>query len=963
MRLGSTTGVNAAFVLMLGSVSVAPPVAAAAGAEDEPIEEIVVTGSRIGRTTTDTPIPITSLDSEQISLNGDNRVADIVNELPSLRTTQTPANSNFSEQEAGTNFLDLRGLGIDRTLVLIDGRRQVGGRPGSAALDTNTIPTALVERIEIITGGASAVYGADAVSGVVNFIMKDDFQGLQLEVQSGVSDEGDGESYEASITAGTNFDADRGNVYLNLSYDETHDVVGIDRGYANQRIRFATNPASTGPNDGIPDNILFEGTGFISTPPSGRVQFPDGTGGVTLREDLGGPFTFDASGNLVPQELGLLVEPFLSVGGNDAGNLSVNDLLQVPVERTLITTGVKYALSGNVSFFASGKYAQSIARTAQQTSFSLPGLEPIFIQAENAFVPDELQAILGDEGLDGFFVSRTNRDHGKRRSKSDRDTLQLIVGLEGFFNENVDYTTHYQYGRTDITTEFINRQVPSRFQQALDVIEDPDTGEPVCRDPSGGCVPFNVLGPNAATPEALAFALTDFTTTGELEQEVFNATITGDTRGLFDTPGGPIGFAAGAEYREERTKTEEGFLRNVGDSFNSPPLDDTQGSFDVWEVFGEVNVPILSGAPLAESLNVDAAVRYGDYSTVGNTTAWKVGGNWAPTRDVRFRVTVSTAVRAPNIGELFAPAGVDNLFIIDPCDAENLDAGSPTRAANCAAFGLSPDFQSQSLNRTNTVITGGNPDLEEEQADTFTAGLVLTPQFLPNFSLAVDYWDIEIDDAINSFPAQAIVNNCFDAADTSNPFCGLVTRQANGQFAEIQSTLINVASFEATGIDFDASYFVDLADATNDRMPGTASFSFIATYLDELTFFGQEGGVGDEEAGELGDPEFAFNLRATYELGAFTFSVEERFQGEQEFDLAEPSEVRDPNDASAQWYTDVQVRWAFGERASVFLGVDNFFDNAPPKLARIPEIRSFTGDSISYDQLGRFIRAGASIRL
>jgi len=960
MKIAIPAFAGALFALAFTLGGAAP---AAAAAQDDTIEEILVTGSRIGRSTTTTPTPVTVLDSEQISLDGENRVADIVNELPSLRTTQTPANSNFSEQEAGTNFLDLRGLGIDRTLVLIDGRRQVGGRPGSAALDTNTIPTALVDRIEIITGGASAVYGADAVSGVVNFIMRDDFEGLQLDVQSGIADEGDGETYKASITAGSNFDDDRGNVYFNFTFDDNKDVVGIDRDYANRRIRFATNPDNTGPNDGIPDNILFEGTGFISTPPSGRVQFPDGMGGVTLREDLGGPFTFDANGNLVPQNLGTLVEPFLSIGGNDAGNLAENDLLQVPVERTLISSGMTYALHEKVNLFARGTYAQSLAETEQQTSFSLPGLEPIFIRSENPFVPDELSGILEDEGLDGFFVSRTNRDHGKRRSKSDRDTLQLYVGLEGFINPNVDYTVHYQYGRTDISTEFINRQVPSRFQQALDVVEDPETGEPVCRDPSGGCVPFNVLGPNAATEEALAFALADFNTTGEVEQEVFNATLTGDSRGLFATPGGPIGFAAGFEYREERTETEEGFLRNVGDTFNSPPLDDTQGSFDVWEVFGELNIPILSGMPLAESLSVDGAVRFGDYSTVGNTTAWKVGGDWAPSNDVRFRVTVSTAVRAPNISELFAPSGVDNLFIIDPCDAENLNSGAPSRPDNCAAFGLSPDFQSQSLNRTNTVITGGNPDLEEEEADTFTAGIILTPRFLPDFSLAVDFWDIEIDGAINSFPAQAIVNNCFDAADINNPFCDLVTRQANGQFDEIQSTLINVAAFEASGIDIDANYFVDLGDVTDGRLPGTANFSFIATYLDELTFFGQQGGVGDEEAGELGDPEFAFNFRATYELGAFTFSLEERFQGEQEFDLAERSEVRSPNTADAQWYTDVQLRWAFNEQASVFLGIDNLFDNSPPKLAQIPEIRSFTGDSISYDQIGRFIRAGARIRL
>jgi len=931
-----------ALAALTAAVGSTPASAAAA----ETIEEVVVTGSRIGRSTATTPIPVTTLDAEQIALDGDNRVADIVNQLPALRTTQT-----------------LRGLGIDRTLVLIDGRRQVGGRPGSAALDTNTIPTELVERIEVITGGASAVYGADAVSGVINFIMKDDFEGLQLDLQSGIADEGDGETYKASVTAGTNFDDDRGNVFVNFTFDDTKDIVGIDRDYANERIRFATNPASAGPNDGIADNILFEGTGFVSTPTSGRVQFPDGMGGAVLGEELGGPFTFDANGNLVPQDVGTLVESFLTIGGQDAGNLSRNDLLQVPVERTLVVGGVTYALHDKVDFFAKGKYAQSRAETAQQTSFSLPGLEPIFIQRENPFVPEELGTILDDQGLDGFFVSRTNRDHGKRQSKSDRDTVQLQVGFEGFVNDNLDYTIHYQYGRTDITTEFINRQVPSRFQQALDVIEDPDTGEPVCRDPSGGCVPMNVLGPNAATEAALDFALTDFLTSGELEQEVFNATVTGDTQGLFATPGGPVGFAAGVEYREERTETEEGFLRNVGDTFNSPPLDDTKGDFDVWEVFGEVNLPLLSDVRFAESLNVDAAVRYGDYSTVGGTTAWKVGADWAPTGDVRFRGTVSTAVRAPNIGELFAPSGVDNLFIIDPCDAENLDAGSANRAANCAAFGLSPDFQSQSLNRTNTVITGGNPDLEEEEADTITVGIVLTPRFLPDFTLAVDYWDIEIEDAINSFAAQAIVNNCFDADDIDNPFCDQVTRQANGQFDEIQSTLINIAAFEASGIDFDATYFLDLEGVSNGRIPGTANFNFVATWLDELTFFGEEGGTGDEEAGELGDPEFAFNLRATYELGDFTFSLEERFQSSQEFDLAEPDEVRSPNDTDGEWYTDIQLRWSFQDRASVFLGVDNLFDNAPPRLARIPEIRSFTGDSVSYDQVGRFIRAGATLRL
>lgn len=924
-------------------------------AGDEVIEEVVVTGSRIGRSNTTTPIPVTVIDAETIGLDGKNRAADILNELPQIRTTQNDANSNINrEQEAGSAFIDLRGLGIDRTLVLIDGRRQVGGRPGSAALDTNTIPTALVERVEIITGGASAVYGADAVSGVVNFIMKDDFEGLRFDAQAGIANEGDGEKLQFGITAGTNFSGDRGNVYFNATHDDSRTVVGVDRDHANRRIRFASNPADTGPNDGIPDQILFENTGFISTPPSGRVNF-DEFG--TLREDLGGPFTFDANGNLVAQDLGMLVESFLSIGGNNAGDLSRFDLLQIPVERTLLTSGLTYDVNDRVTFFAKAKFAQARAKTAEQTSFSLPNFEPIEIQRTNPFVPQELEDILIAEGIDSFFVSRTNIDHGRRRSKSNRDTAQFYLGFEGLITQNIDYSVHYQHGRTDITTEFINRQVPSRFRQALDVVEDPMTGEPVCADPSNGCVPLNVLGPNTATPAALDFAYTDFTTRGELTQQVFNATITGDTAGHFEAPGGPLGFAAGFEYREESTSTEEGFLRKTGDLFSFAPLDDTKGEFDVSEFFAEVNVPLLQGAPFAESISVDGAVRFGNYSTVGDTTAWKIGGDWAPINDVRFRFTVSTAVRAPNIGELFAPTDLALQFLIDPCDADFLDSGSANRRGNCADDGLPPDFESQSQNRNNRIVTGGNPDLDEEEADTLTFGAVITPRFIENFSLTVDFWDIEIEDAINSFPAQAIVNNCYDAASLNNPFCSLATRQSNGQFDEIRSTLFNVASFEASGVDIEGSYLLDMGS------PGVLNFNFVATYLDDLTFFGQEGGTGDREAGELGDPEWAFNLRGTWERDKLSVSVEERFQGEQVFDLAEPPEVRSPRDTGTKWYTDVQVRYRVTDNAVVYLGIDNLFDSDPPDLSQVPETRSFTGDAIGYDQLGRYFRIGASLRL
>ncbi|WP_188873307.1 TonB-dependent receptor [Iodidimonas muriae] len=946
-------------VSSLGQAQAVPSVGASPGEQSAAlIEEVVVTGSRIRRSGTSTPIPVTVLDARKIALSGDARLADTLNELPAIGATQTLANSNDDPQEAGTNFLNLRRLGIDRTLVLVNGRRHVGSRPGTTAVDVNTIPTSMVERVEVITGGASAVYGADAVSGVVNLIMRDDFEGLKLDGQMGITDEGDGESYQLSLTAGANFADNRGNVFFNTSWDKTKRVNATDRGYASENFRFATNPANTGPDDGIPDQILFDNTGFIGTPGGGQVVGPDG---ADLFVAAGGPFTFDANGNLISQDLGALPESFLSQGG-DFVDLSRFDLLQVPIERLIVSGGMHYDLHDKVTLFANAKYAQSESATAGQPTFSLPSFSPIFILADNPFVPQDLNNILADNGAEGFFVSRTNVDQGQRRSRSDRDTVQLEVGLKGDITSNLDYTVHYQYGRSDNSTEFMNEQVLSRFNQQLDAVRDAD-GNIVCRDPSGGCVPLNVLGPNAATADALAFSHVDFITEGRLTQQVVNATITGDSAGFMYLPAGPLGFALGTEYRRESTATEEGFLRNSGDVFPGGVIEDTVGNFDVWELFGEISIPVLRGVPFAEEVNIEAAVRYADYSTIGSATTWKVGGDWAPVRDLRFRAVVSQAVRAPNIGELFAPTRLENPFLEDPCDVSNINSGSPNRAANCAALGLSPDFISNAGAVTTRVLTGGNPDLKEETADTLTVGAVITPRMVPGFSLTVDYWDIEIDDAVNSFPVQAVANNCVDADSINNPFCESIVRRSDGNFDSISSQLINVASLKAAGIDIEASYFLDLGMVTGDAVPGGLDLNLVATYLDKLDFFAQEGQAEpDREAGELGDPDWTVNLRATYELGDLTVSLYERFISSQRFDLAENPDFRDPNSTGSEWYTDLQIRYRLLEQTEIYVGVDNLFDNAPPILARVPETRSFGNDAVVYDQIGRFFYAGVTVQ-
>lgn len=927
--------------------------ASAATAPPVELQRTVVTGSRIARTGTTTPTPVTTIDAEALRLSGQTRLGDVLNEMPAIRATQTLGNVNSTDSasEAGTSFLNLRGLGIDRTLVLVDGRRQVGSRPGSAAADVNTIPSAMVERVEVITGGASAVYGADAVSGVINIITKKHFEGLRVDAQTGTSGEGDGERYQLSLTAGNNFGDDRGNVYFNTSWDRSQSAYASKRGWSSSNRRFAANPDNTGPDDGIPDMVLYDDTGYIGTPAGGQVVGPNGE----TFEEYGGPFTFDAAGNLVHQDQGNIIGPGLTQGG-DYVDLSDYDLLAVPLERLIVSSGVTYDLSPSVQFFADARIAKLKAQNHGQPSFNLgsdasaSGIPGAFITTDNPYVPPELLGILADEGLDGFYVGRTNADQGGRRAEADHDTAQLYLGLQGKLSDTINFTAHYQWGQTDVDTRYINERVNDRFLQQIDVVEG-ENGEPVCRDPSKGCVPLDILGPGAASGEASSFSQADFSSKGRLTQQVVQASVNGLT-GLV-LPAGAVDFAAGLEYRKEESETHEGYLRNSGILFGTGAVSDVTGDFDVSEIFAEVRVPLLRDLPFVQELSLEAAARYADYSTVGKATTWKLGGDWTVNDSLRLRSTVSQAVRAPNIGELYAAVEQSNVFLSDPCDVDYVNGGSANRAANCQALGLPVDFESNSGAFTRAVLSGGNEDLDEETADTFTVGFVLTPQMLDRFSLTLDYWDIDIDDAINSFPAQAVVNGCVDAGSIDNPLCDSVLRDDSGNIATVSSQLINIASFKARGVDLEAHYSYLLAHG------GLLGFGLIGTYLDHLDFYAQDGEAPDREAGELGDPKWQLNLSTRYQYRALTLSLDERFISSQEYDLAESDELRSPNDTGSTWYTDLQVRYSFFSGAmDWYVGVDNVFDETPPKLATVPETRAFSSDAVIYNQLGRYFYSG-----
>lgn len=925
---------------------------------EDTIEHLLVTGSRIARIGATSPTPVTSIDVEAMELSGDVRLADLLNELPAIRATQTAGNVNSSDnaQEAGTSFLNLRGLGIDRTLVLVNGRRHIGSRAGSAAVDLNTIPTSLIKRIEVITGGASAVYGADAVSGVINLITKKDFEGLEVSSQVGMSSERDGKRLQLSITGGANFADDRGNIYFTASRDKSLSARADNRDWATKNARFAPNPADTGPSDGIAGQIIYNNTGFIGTPAAGQVVGPNGQ----LFESQGGPFTFDQNGNITSQAQGELVLPWLSQGG-DFVDLSSFDLLAVPVEGTIVASGLTFDMNDEHQFFVDAKFAKSVSHTNGQPTFNLgfdasaSGIPGAFIKADNPYVPQALRNILAgnpndaNDDLAGFYVGRTNVDQGGRRSRSDRDTIQFYIGTEGVLTNNIDYTMHYQYGETNNTTEFINERINNRFLQQIDVVAGSD-GVPACSDPSNNCVPLNILGPNASTAEALAFSQVDFLTESRLTQQAMHFSVNGFSG--IELQGGEIAFAAGVEYREETSSTEEGFLRNTGAIFATAPVNNTKGEFDVSEIFAEATFPLLVDVAFAEEFYLEAAARYADYSSIGAATTWKFGADWVINENIRIRATVSEAVRAPNIGELNASVEQSNQFVNDPCDVNLLTSGSNTRSANCAALGLPNDFQSNSSAFTRAVLSGGNTNLKEESAETTTVGIVFSPSYIDNLSITLDYWDIAIDGAINSFSAQATANGCVDASSLDNPLCSSITRDSSGNIATVSNQLINIASFEATGVDVEIHYLYGFDGGDELR------FSLLGTYLDKLDFYAKDGEEPDHEAGELGDPELQFNFRTTYRKGDLSVSLEQRYFSDQKFDISEEREVRSPNNTGAIWYTDMQTRYVINNSLEVYAGINNLFNEQPPALALVPETRAFGNDAVVFDQIGRYFYTG-----
>jgi outer membrane receptor protein involved in Fe transport len=898
--------------------------------DDTPPEgnRIVVTGSRIATdAATASASPVLVIDSEEFKRSGDIDIAQTLREIPALQASD-PANLDSAQGFAvtGASTLNLRGLGSNRTLVLVDGRRHVPGIGGTANVDVNSIPNALVKEVQVLTGGASGVYGADAVSGVVNYILRTgrDFDGLEYRVQTGISDEGDSEEIFASVAGGGTFQDGRGSAVFSVEYTQNASILAADRDFASgdgfsifgQSNDFLNEQLGLAPgteNAFIPDRrlpvssdrpiIAIGGFAFdrLAFGPRVATNFLPGTSTVPTFSGTNIPIlqTIDPqTGQLRAYNPGISTSAFNASGGDGifTGN-APNQTLIPEQTRFVATAGMDYQITDTITFFADAKFHYT--ETSDITG--IPFADDLFIPADNPFLPAELQAQIATVGASFVGVALDNEASLTGRGNDiERSTIRASGGLRWEAPEsNVSFEASYTWGRTQVDDTLRRARINDRYFTAFDAVAltqanidgtDPifnfangsgtlkavrngqdieinsgnaQVGDIVCRAevtglPSasnapflvggppifadgtvingtdvsgqtrpvtfqigdGNCAPLNLFGDFLSQGAALDFAFLDIKQDTVIEQQQFLAILTGDTEHLFELPGGPIGFAAGFEYRRDESQFTRDSLESIEgrvvENVNAPLFNSPLNGegITVYELFGEIRVPILGDMPFVENLEFTAAGRYSDYNTIGTTETFSFGGQYSPVDWLTFRGTYSRAIRAPNIGELFAPQSIATIGVdADPCDDGNINNGSSNRPQNCLEF-VAPGFDSaQFLTAFSTGTTGGNPLLTEETSDSYTLGAIFQPRgilggALDNFVLLADYYDIEITDAVGSLTGAAIAAACVDLPSTDNQFCDAIERDPNrgGAIVGFTSGNINLQVLRARGIDFETRY-------------------------------------------------------------------------------------------------------------------------------------------------------------
>ncbi len=901
-------------------------------ATGEEIQDVVVTGSRIARTGYDTPTPVTVIGEEALQAAGRANLADFVNELPSVAGSDRPstANRSLSSGAAGLNTINLRSLGNQRTLVLLDGRRSVGS-VSQGTVDVNTFPQGLVRSIEIVTGGASAAYGSDAVSGVVNFVLDKDYSGFKAGLEAGQTTYGDDDNQSATLTFGSGFAGGRGHVLLNGEIARRKGVYGVPREWLDEGWHMVNNPAYT-PTNGAPEYFVTANSGqSVMTP-----------GGIITNTGLRGTY-FGINGVVNQFAYGATRDPW-TVGGDWRLGLS-NDRTSLEPEsnRQGAFARVSWDFAENFSAYAEASWNEN---EALQWGGEQSDKGTIIIRADNAFLPASVRTRAQQLAVTQFNLGSSNADIPTRESDNERTVTRYVVGLDGgfgLFGAAWKWDAYYQRGVTD-TEESLYTANTARLALAQDAVVNPATGSIVCRStlaaPTNGCVPFNRMGIGVNSQAAVNYIMGRPERDQRFQQDV--AAMNFSTN--FDNPWTrPVGLAFGAEWRKEQIS---GFVapefQNGWIVGNFLP---TFGDYTVKEIYVETLVPLPVG------LEFNGAVRATDYSESGQVTTWKGGLTWGLFDDLRLRATVSRDIRAPNLDELFLAGRRRTNFVTDP-------------------------FNNNVSQRFVETVTG-NLNLTPEKADQFGFGVVYQPSWVEGLGFSADYYSIDIEDAISQVTAQDIVNRCFEGNQT---FCRAFTRDPasqTGQELIINNSPFNFVSEKARGVDLEATYRAPLLRLVGAGA-GDVMLRALATRYLEMS---ENNGVDPptDRAGQNtgdGPPKWLYRVTAGWSSETLAFQLTGRGISAGTYSNSYVECVAgcprstslnrtiNTNRIAGAFYFDAFVSWNLdlaGARSQVFFKVLNLADRDPAVVGLGPGDSSNVEPGINralYDYLGRTFKLG-----
>ena len=944
---------------------------AAAQTASEEVAEVVVTGTRIPSPNLESVSPVTAVSAAEIKATGVTRVEDMINSLPQAFAAQGAALST------GTATVSLRGLGATRTQVLIDGRRLMPGTPntagGSLAADINFIPSALIQRVDVLTGGASAVYGADAVGGVVNFIMMRNFEGVRVDAQYGLyqhennnsvagvvsaaasaaaspeffalpkDNVRDGEMSQVTLVIGVNSPDGKGNVTAYAGYRHVEPILQGNRDYS----------ACT----------LNSGADFLSAGCGGSgTAFPARVGSQVV--DVTGP------GNTFRSY----------VGSRDVYNFGPSNYYQRPDDRYVLGAFAEYEIAEwakaymDVMFMDDSSTFQIAPGGIFAGTFPINCANPFLSAQQRGLMPATADSGGGTcatnpAGTFRGLVSRRNIEGGGRQGRMQHQQYRYVVGLRGDLNDNWAYDFAMQYGRvsfSQVSTGFFRL---SGINNALNVVQGPNG--PVCASVLNGsdaaCVPYNIFQLGGVTREALDYLETPSTIAGNLFERVVNFNIGGDltdygVKSPWANDG--VGISIGAEYRRETMDFAADFVSASGQLTGAggaaPPVN---GAFDVYEVFSEARIPLVQDAPFAKNLTMELAFRYSDYSSIGTTETYKIAGDWELIDGLRLRGGYNRAVRAPHVLELFSQQNVVLDGTQDPC--AGLAAGDPQVGRCMQAFNLTAAqvlaIEANPANQYNGQI-GGNPNLDPETADTWTVGFVYQPSWLDGLQLSTDWYEIDISGAVGSLGTQRIVTEC---AAGNQALCGNIERfgpvtpTGVNEITRVFNYFLNVASSRVEGIDTELTYRME-PDVFGNEFE-SLTFRGLAGYVIERSNISTPGAAAIESSGSTGTPEFTALLTSTYSLGPWSLMLQGRFIDSTTLSdgtglWVAGVQADDVTVASNTWFNG-QVSYngetANGATWNVALNVQNLFDRNPPIQASYGSRGGAQTISDNYDVEGR----------